>query len=252
MPSKIKPEWGKVAPGIGSEKLLSDDHALQLGALANVPHEKFDDFHQAVLTAASEFQRNKYYQDTETGLAAQRAALEELGNLASQLESRMLQLDPTTRQRIKDYYPPWPFAHELDSPPSSTRLQRGIEKGLLQDRGALLRRDTEHVRRFVTAVSSALAQLGEDEKAGGGRPDRLQSVKKAAVRFSVIWVYFTGEAYTTGAAYKGRSQAAAFVAAALGMLVPGISAENISTALRHAAAGPAREWRKQLRLRFWV
>ena len=245
MPSKVKPEWGKAAPGLGSKPLVTDEQVRHLGALASVSPEQYPAFHEAVFDVAHSFEIDSYRCDIKTGVAARRAGLEQLKALSSQLRERLQQVDLTTRQRIVACYPLNPFPHELDAPPDLERRRQKTKSAIPQDRWMLLKRDAEHVERIVRSVTIALAELRREKGAKGGRPEILLTLKESAVRLSAIWERFTGESYFTGRAQKGRRPARAFVEATLKMLKPDASDANISIALREAAAEPARELRKQ-------
>src|SRR6516165_7668068 len=119
------------------------------------------------------FEIHDYVQQYETPIASQRVALEELKKLAWQLWERMNQTDLTTRDRIAAHYEHSTLPHELDAPENLARLRKETGSELLQERRMLLKRDTEHVRRFAGAVDTALHFLGDEERAKGGKPPRL-------------------------------------------------------------------------------
>jgi hypothetical protein len=245
MPTKTKARWGQFAPGLGNEELLTNKQALELARGAKVPDERLNDFMEKVFDVVHTFTISRYLDDNETPIAAQRAALEELKLLASQLSERLGQVDTSTRERIAHCYPQNRLAHELDAPPDLERLRKETGKPLLHDRPMLFRRDGEHVQRVYMAVALALHGLKKDEGSKGGKPAKLGPLRWAAVRLSGVWEQFTGTPYTTGAAYKGGSNAAAFVVAALKRLMPDATEANIKTALREAASEKARRWREQ-------
>jgi hypothetical protein len=245
MPSKTKPRWGQVAPDLGAQELLTNEQALDLARRAKVRPERLNDFMEKVFDVVHRFTISQHFNKIETPIAAQRAALEELKFLTSELSDRLGQLDTSTSQRIALCYPKNRLAHELDARPDLERRRKQTGRPLLYDQAMLFRRDADHVRRIYMAVDLALGGLKEDKGSKGGKPAKLRSLRWAADRGAAVWEHFTGTPFTAGAPYKGGSNAAAFVAALLKLLMPDATEANIKTALREAASQKARQGREQ-------
>jgi hypothetical protein len=244
MAKKPKPEWGKSYPGLGGKELVSQEQALQVAKLANIPASQMNFFLEELFHIIHEFEIEDYLQRHETPIGSQRAALEELKKPSSQLQERMSQIDQTTRIRIAGHYEARTFSHELDAPPDLERRRKETRSELLQDRHLLLKRDAEHVRRFAGAVATALRFLGDEKRAKGGAPARFAPLRWAADRLAGLWEQYTGRRFTISRK-RGKDEAATFVRKALKMLMPGATRANIATALRFAASRKAVEWRNK-------
>ena len=242
MAKKPKPEWGKSYPGLGGKELVAQEQALRLAKRANVPASQMNSFLEELFHIIHEFEIEDYLQRYETPIGSQRATLEELKKLSSQLQERMSQMDQTTRIRIAGHYQARTLSHELDAPPGLERRRKVTRSELPQDRHMLLKRDAEHVRRFAGAVATALRFLGDERRAKGGAPARFAPFQQAADHLAKLLEQYTGLRFTISRK-RGKDKAAAFVATALKMLMPGATGANIATALRFAASRRAAEWR---------
>jgi hypothetical protein len=245
MPSKTKPRWGQVPPDLGAQELLTNEQALDLARHAKVLPERLNDFVEKVFDVVHAFTISQHRDESETPIAAQRAALEELKLLASRFFERLGQVDASTRRRIALCYPQNRLAHELDARPDLEQRRKQTGRPLLYDQAMHFRRDADHVRRVYDAVALALDGLKEDKGSKGGKPAKLRALQRAAVSLAAVWEQFTGTPFTAGAPYKGGSTAAAFVATALKWLMPDATEANIKTALREAASQKAREGRER-------
>jgi hypothetical protein len=244
MAKKPKPEWAKSYPGLSGNELVSQEQALQLAKLANVPASQMNSFLEELFQIIHAFEIGDYLQRQETPISSQRAALEELKKLSWQLQECMNQIDQTTRIRIAGHYEARTLSHELDAPPDLERRRKETRSELLQDRHLLLKRDAEHVRRFAGAVATALRFLGDEERAKGGAPARLAALRLAAVRLAGLWEHYTGRRFTISRK-RGKDEDATFGAKALKMLMPGATDANIKTALREATSREAVERRNK-------
>ena len=66
MAKKPKPEWGKSYPGTGGKELVSQEQALQLAKLVNVPASQMNSFLEELFHIFHAFEIDDYLQQHET------------------------------------------------------------------------------------------------------------------------------------------------------------------------------------------